>query len=480
MPRLSDLLNQPRLGLSLDSGSADSSFKAVQVLSEETLWLEPHSLCLMPKPFSHFDLFKAAQPAALIYHAQTAPAESLRLWCQEQELSLITLPHPQSFERVQEAAFKLLLAEADGLVSPTIYAYLLEALESDKPEKDMLERLEKLCAAHFALYNAWGGLLAQAGIMNLNERALKLAEGKHQTESENLWVFQIQLGGMAKAKLLALGLEDRFVPLLQTCVQLLAHSLQHKDLQLELKSTRKEALFEEWLLGKAQDLRFRLASYSFDYGIDYVVMVARPKKQRKAALEPYLIALKERGDGFFTGLDFPFLSARRESHCVWVISTSNTAMLAAFYEALWSAEEGPRLGSSLPSANYADLNKAYQQAMQALDAVDSQIGYASFSNLDPIYASLQGLPRDRLEALREAFIGRLQKADKSGKLRETLKAYLKNPEDLTGLAKRMNVHSNTLRYRLAKIEGLIGKPLSKPETLAQLYLAQQMDALLED
>ena len=41
------------------------------------------------------------------------------------------------------------------------------------------------------------------------------------------------------------------------------------------------------------------------------------------------------------------------------------------------------------------------------------------------------------------------------------------------------MHVNTLRYRLKRIEELVQEPLARPETVAKLYLALQIDAMLE-
>ena len=84
-----------------------------------------------------------------------------------------------------------------------------------------------------------------------------------------------------------------------------------------------------------------------------------------------------------------------------------------------------------------------------------------------------------LRALRDRLLGPLRNADASGKLWHTLQRYLRSPSDLGRLADDLHIHVNTLRYRLGRIEQLLGRPLASPETLAQLYLAEQIDALLE-
>ncbi|MCA9836145.1 MAG: helix-turn-helix domain-containing protein [Trueperaceae bacterium] len=478
MPKLSELLNQERLGLKLIGAQEKVSFASVQIITEATLWLEPQSLWLVPTGFKILPKLKTGRPAALVY--PQADEEILSV-CRDFGIAFMTLPRVLSVERLRDEALKLILAEADLRGGFALDSYLSEALESNKPERELLERLQKLTGANFALYSSWYALLAQAGIINLTEQALELAEGKHETGRQALWVFLIQTKDKLEAKLMVTGLKDDDAGLVLSACRLLRLALAQRNLQIQTVALQKETLFNEWLLGKAQDLKLRLASYGFDYGIKFVVLIARPGgRLRKPQLKAQLQEMKEKGDVYFTTTAFPFISSQRESHCVWVISSSNTAMLASFYWVLESEQSTVQLGSSLPNASYTDLNNSYQQALLAADSLGSESGYANFSQFDPIFWTFQQQPRANLETLRDGLIGKLKQEDKSGKLQRTLAAYLKNPEDLGGLAKSLHVHVNTLRYRLSKIEELIGKPLAKPETLAQLYMALQMDKMLED
>lgn len=79
-------------------------------------------------------------------------------------------------------------------------------------------------------------------------------------------------------------------------------------------------------------------------------------------------------------------------------------------------------------------------------------------------------PPEQLRALRETVLGGLTAGDPHGKLRATLEAYLRG-RDLAGLAEELGVHVNTLRYRLKRVEELLGASLTDPETLAKLWLA---------
>ncbi|MGM9322402.1 helix-turn-helix domain-containing protein, partial [Deinococcus aquaticus] len=66
---------------------------------------------------------------------------------------------------------------------------------------------------------------------------------------------------------------------------------------------------------------------------------------------------------------------------------------------------------------------------------------------------------------------RLHAGDPDGKLADTLRAYLTYRGSLGDLAGTLNVHVNTLRYRLRRAEDLLGGSLTEPAFIARLYLA---------
>lgn len=56
-------------------------------------------------------------------------------------------------------------------------------------------------------------------------------------------------------------------------------------------------------------------------------------------------------------------------------------------------------------------------------------------------------------------------------LRETLLAYLRENMNVAATARALNVHHNTLRYRLGRIEEALGRSLRDLPTLVDLYIA---------
>jgi purine catabolism regulator len=55
-------------------------------------------------------------------------------------------------------------------------------------------------------------------------------------------------------------------------------------------------------------------------------------------------------------------------------------------------------------------------------------------------------------------------------LLETLLAFFADGLDTGRTAERLHLHPNSLRYRLGRIETVLGRPLRDPATIAELQL----------
>jgi sugar diacid utilization regulator len=92
---------------------------------------------------------------------------------------------------------------------------------------------------------------------------------------------------------------------------------------------------------------------------------------------------------------------------------------------------------------------------------------------------LAGVNDDRLVEFARRHLGRLAEHDRSrgGQLVATLKAYLEEGEQL-GAARRLEIHPNTLRYRLDRIREVSGSDLDDAETRLNLAVALRVHLLL--
>ncbi|WP_422745526.1 PucR family transcriptional regulator [Mycobacterium sp. WMMD1722] len=104
----------------------------------------------------------------------------------------------------------------------------------------------------------------------------------------------------------------------------------------------------------------------------------------------------------------------------------------------------------------ADIDRVFDSAARHPDAIGQVVSLAEARTtvlLDDIVAQVAGQPRlidPRIAALR----------DQDPVLAETLAAYLDGFGDVAAVARRLHVHANTVRYRVRRLETILGGSLS--------------------
>ena len=197
---------------------------------------------------------------------------------------------------------------------------------------------------------------------------------------------------------------------------------------------------------------------------------ARAREARTAQLD----VLCSVGEGFFYRRGLTCLTAVRAQGDsdvgVWLWPGADQAGGAGLFEALLNATAAPfRLGVSRPHADPGAVGAALREAAQALAHAGPR-GSATFTQPDPLRPLLDSPERAAHAADWQA---RLRAGDPDGKLADTLRAYLTHQGSLGDLARSLNVHVNTLRYRLRRAEELLGGQLIDPAFVARVYLAFQ-------
>lgn len=94
-------------------------------------------------------------------------------------------------------------------------------------------------------------------------------------------------------------------------------------------------------------------------------------------------------------------------------------------------------------------------------------------------ALLAGIPDRRLESFRGRHLGALEQhdVDHGTHLVETLRAFLETGEQQAA-ARRLDIHPNTLRYRLERVRSIAGVNLDDPESRLNLTVALQVQSML--
>ncbi|MEU6264630.1 PucR family transcriptional regulator [Saccharopolyspora shandongensis] len=156
----------------------------------------------------------------------------------------------------------------------------------------------------------------------------------------------------------------------------------------------------------------------------------------------------------------------------WIATNDrpDLSVLTNLEEALQAA--GLQLVAGLPAQGVGGIRNSHEEARAALDlvvAARSESRVSTYADLE-LLCLLAG--RSRLTSrMVDRELGALATADKSaGLIRETLLAYLEYGLRLEATAQRLFVHKNTVRYRLAKAEELLGHPLSERKLHLELAL----------
>lgn len=213
-----------------------------------------------------------------------------------------------------------------------------------------------------------------------------------------------------------------------------------------------------------------------------VAELADPGVRRRTALVTELAHWRRLETGrraalaFLAANGFPALALARGERLVLLWNSPDpSSQLAPLGEAIGRAvlPAGLRLGLSEPRSGLGEAPAAFRDALLALGAATPGAPLVRYGRLDPVTWILGRQGADQLSALADSVLSPLRKADRTGKLALTLEVLIDCDLDLRLAADRLNVHSNTLRYRLSRLERVLGDRLASVPTLARVYLALQ-------
>jgi purine catabolism regulator len=140
------------------------------------------------------------------------------------------------------------------------------------------------------------------------------------------------------------------------------------------------------------------------------------------------------------------------------------------------------IGIGRPYADPLALRDSYSEAVRALQTARRAIGggqIGSFAQLG-LERLLLSCPESELRAFVETTLGRLLEYDAQhpgANLIETLRVFLAHNRTVAHTARALYVHYNTIRYRLDRIETLLGPVVDSPDHCLRLELALRAIAL---
>ncbi|MEY9969424.1 purine catabolism regulator [Streptacidiphilus sp. MAP12-16] len=400
----------------------------------------------------------------------------------ERELPLLEVPQPTPFIAISKAVTAALAAEQYQAVTTSFEAQ--EELTRAALGKDgtgaLVRRLAARLGGWAALYDASGAVVVAAPdwaakranglrpeVDRLRSRPAPSSAALQNEQQDQDYVVLQSLGADRRARgFLAVGTEDRLTPteryVLNAAVALLTLTLERSRDLRRAEERMRTALLRLILTGEIAIAR----------EVAGPLLGGLPEG-------PVRVLLAE-GEPLSDLGDLAEQSATRTGEPLLLAPEGNRLVLLALdggavhTECVAAAQdlEGVSLGISAPTAPEA-AGAAYAQAERAL-AVAVRSGRRSVDHDEVGTGSLLPLLADEaVLAFADGLLRPLREHDKTsrGDLEASLHAWLSHHGQWDAAAADLGVHRHTLRYRMRRVEELLGRSLDDTDVRMELWLA---------
>lgn len=366
---------------------------------------------------------------------------------------------------------------------------LLAALADDQPVQSLMVRLGQLVRGTAALYDESGHVAASVGEGPIRLIAHELVPRAREVQRFGVGRYHVLAGPVvmrgsgywvALASRYPATIDEIGEPLLESTQRMLSAMRGARSLSRTQEQTRARHLLtllaREVTSDRVPALWRRLRGLRFSPNQPMrAVVAARTGTGRDSprARADRLEALHE--SAHLTGLplvlaDEPTDSPHDEPLLVALAPDEEPAL------ARWCARLAAQhvVGVSEPFIDLLHAPAAFRDARMAVRVgtaprrEDSDGVVVWFEDVDLATWLLSSRPVDDVNVRVARQFGELLQREE---LRDTLVVHLALRLDVAATAQRLFLHQNSVRYRLRRIEELIGSSLQSPATLANLYLA---------
>jgi PucR family transcriptional regulator, purine catabolism regulatory protein len=405
---------------------------------------------------------------------KNVPAALLEV-AHERRFPVFAVPYDTPFREIVHFVERS-LSDGDEHVFRRLTAlqrYLVDALRTPEPERAMVDRLARFLDAGVMLLGADGEPEVVAGkppvaalrsaIQAQPAGLIELDTGAWHAVATPIATRPGQRGRWLVLASPHAGFVDKLAkPAAEATAPLLAAMTRLGEVVRDQELAVKAALLEEALEpARARDLQ-PLAARAAAFGIDFST-TAR------------LIVI--RGSGELAGARRDLIAAFEQARVPHLVQPRAGSLMA-----LVQGGE-PRLGATLASlaethsvavgvgravGAIADAHHSLRDAELAVARAGSGARVVRFEDFDLGTFVVSEIPPERLAPKVEEILAVLRA---NAPLHEAIRAYFAHDLDIAATAVALHMHRNSLRYRLARLEQLLGRSLKQPATIAALYLA---------
>ena len=397
----------------------------------------------------------------------------LRRAAAQHGLPVLTVDPEVPFTRIEEAVTRGVIEGESYLLRRTVWLQddLLAALVSTEPTDALMERLASLARGSAALFDVAGRTVASNGSAPFRLIADELARGG-RTFTVGRWEVRhraLRIGPSDYHLVIASReprvLDDLGDDLLRTAGRVLAAASSVRVLTADQERLEAGRLLSALLAGlpssRVRQTWERLRTFGFRPGEPLrMVRWDTPEPSRPGSRfdslgpgeEPARLLVRADPDPTGSGIGASALLADDEPGARW----------------LESAAAAGAVGASGP---FTDLTACPERAEEA-GAANRLAGRGGLVRLDEVgYATWLSATRHGDPRAADRFEHRFGELTRAPELRETVVAHLASDQDVGATARGLRLHPNTVRYRLRKVESLLGARIAAASTIADLYLA---------
>ncbi|MCK8680371.1 PucR family transcriptional regulator [Streptomyces lichenis] len=410
----------------------------------------------------------------------------------EADLPLLEVPRRTPFLAISKAVSAAIAAEQYKAVTAgfEVQRELTRAALAEGPEA-VVARLAAHMDGWAALYDASGAVVFAApdwaarraarltpDVERLRERAAPasavVGSSDERVELQSLGSGRRVRGALAVGTGAPLGTAERYA--VHSAIALLTLTTE-RSRSLQAAEQRLGAAVLRMLLAGQPDHARAVAGDLYGGLLDapFRMLVAEPASgERDPAAEPPLRALADALETAAARAGESVLTVPDGDERLVMLAGDGGAVATACdgYAESESDEAGVVVGLSAPTGPIAAAT-AYKQAEQAL-SVARRRGRALVEHEDLAAGSvLPLLADDAVRAFADGLLRALREHDATGRgdLVASLRAWLSRHGQWDAAATDLGVHRHTLRYRMRRVEEILGRSLDDPDVRMELWLA---------
>jgi purine catabolism regulator len=367
--------------------------------------------------------------------------------------------------------------------------YLVDALRTPQPEQAMVDRLARFLEASVVLVGADGRPEIVAGkppAAELLQAVCGQPPGLVEVEVDGWHAVAtpvVTRADQASRWLVLASPRRGFInklakPAAEATAPLLAAMARLSDVVRDQEQAVKAALLAEALEPvEARDL-LPLAARAAAFGLDFsdparlVVIGRHPRRGEARRLD--IAAVRRELVAQLEHAGIPHLAHEREDSLTTLVQGDDREVLAALAAA---SDVFPDVVIGIGRAVTAivDAHHSLRDAELAADrgGLDPERRIMGFEDFDLGTFLVSEIAPERLGPKVDEILLVLRA---NPPLHEALSAYFAHDLDIATTAASLHMHRNSLRYRLARAEQVLGRSLKQPSTIAAIYLALVAEA----